>query len=291
MWENCRKMEEVYVTGGSINQLPDATLHRLRQETSNQRGSGAFGKVFRCPVDEPWPANAAAADGEGGGIPAAAAAAAAPSSSGTPATARSKPAAGGAAGGRFVVRKNIPYSCSTSKQENQVWDTVTSFVLSTLHTVASLGGPGVVLLLGVGVHIRDRQIRSVDVYMEDLGPNCTDMFHVLWFDAATHQPLYTNRASGFVLSEAELDEADALKLKWREQGLDARGVQLWFIASARALQLLHKAKVTHRDLKLENQIAGEAAWVRALLTGRIKVTEANFMEILRRLEVRGLPCI
>jgi hypothetical protein len=93
-----------------------------------------------------------------------------------------------------------------------------------------------------------------------------------------------------VLQEpGDLDSQDALlKVQWLQQALDARGVQLWFIVSARGLQKLHRAKVMHRDIKPDNQLAGDADFIRKLVTGEIQVTAANFAQILARLEVRAI---
>jgi hypothetical protein len=96
--------------------------------------------------------------------------------------------------------------------------------------------------------------------------------------------------SGYMTVEAanpfSRKRPDPQRLMWRKP-LNGRGVQLWFVASAEGVDALHAAGLVHRDLKPDNQIVGEASFVRAVVTGEVEVTEENYLEILALLKVRA----
>jgi hypothetical protein len=168
---------------------------------------------------------------------------------------------------------------------------VTNFLLRYVHMLAAAGGPGVVQVLGVGIHFAEGEVQGVDSYMEDMGRGCQDLMKTLWeAKDAYGQSIFTKFRSGFILKEAPLESclftAATVSFKWYQPALSARGVQLWFGASARGLDRLHDAGLTHCDLKPENQIAGAAPFVRAVMLGKILITPRNAEAFMAYFQVR-----
>jgi serine/threonine protein kinase len=267
-----------YAVSGDISDLPDAALHQMRQDDAQKLGFGTFGNVFRSQVPLP-DAEAAAAAGAQVAAGEGEAAAAAPG--------------GAQLAGGSVARKHMRPWLHCKDRMNVLVD---KYLRRHGHVVAAVGGPGVLQVLGCGVLIVDHNVQGVDLYMEDMGPDSKDLSKTLW-EATTggDTPIFTPCNSGFLIKESVSGAMAAVfphkskvpqALQWLNPAMAARGVQLWFVATARGVGRLHDAGFIHRDLKPENQICGESSYVRAVITGEIKVTVDNAAEILANLEVR-----